>query len=96
VHLADGALTITRTTISSNTSGAGNGGGVFIAKGTHTIEASTIFGNRTGDGVEFGGAGGGVFIDGGSRTLRNATGTRSSREISPARVIRTSRTAGAS
>jgi hypothetical protein len=62
VYSGNGSLTISRSTISGNTS-EGDGGGLYSIGGTFAITSSTITNNQAGY------SGGGIFNDGGTLSL---------------------------
>jgi parallel beta-helix repeat protein len=69
IYQSGATLTITGSTISSNTSTSSGGGGVFLAYTSATIQDSTISSNMTA------GWGGGLYLRSGSLTARRCTFT---------------------
>src|SRR5262249_43619521 len=63
-------LTVTRSTISGNTAGAG-GGGIMIAFGDYAPSAPVIQNSTISANTAF--EGGGVMLDGGDATISNST-----------------------
>jgi hypothetical protein len=69
LYVAAGMVTLTSTTVSSNTAqggnlgGAGYGGGVYFASGTATLRSDTITDNSSLGGTGGQGVGGGLYIN---------------------------------
>ena len=70
--ISDGMLTLSRSTLSENstTGDHANGGGIFNLGGTLTVTNSTLSGNSTMGNYA---SGGGIFVENGTATVANST-----------------------